>query len=805
LKISGDLRDIPDLAERLGKFQNLRFLDLSSTKIDELKISKLPRSLQAVNLTDSVVPLPLQDRLKKNFKDRFGEDRVLLTKPDKQIENYAETTLKKWVQEGASVPGSDRDGARGKTLEYLRSGPPHPSLLDVSGHDVVEFDEDWHAMVASDELKVLKISGNNLTELDLAKVALSPNLREVDVSNNLISNVRNAQSLARLDSLQSLDMQENRLTLLSEGIEYAPEGSTVQLEGNKLSLFSMIDARLIKFAQRKRLESDDYRREQRGPTILTDSVVDDDVSIASGAFDSSTLEKLDEKIPEILQVEHELKALGADAASRARWRDAGDLVEKEAYVNALEIVITNQGGPFKVGRMHKYHEFSQLATTIACNRASTLLPLEGQAPVPAGTQPRLGDLRRGAEIAGVAGRAIPVAGSAVSGAAKATVMAIDAASARYFNKFHSDFLKAIPIPEHEMLCRVLPLAMTLTMGEQLSSDASEAVQEGTPRRNEPSQKVFEFFKKLAAAVGKKTPTSDAIEQRAFRDTANLMDDIATGKAFGISNNAPALHEKLHGMTFDQKVETALTYWANGHKLPFKNRYILSDSPLVKQLATIAKNYTLNDLAQEKEIRSLKDKLDGEHRKRHEEKRKRRATTKQLKEDGGMDFLELSDWKSESEDDKAWWAEKFPPKSAPADLSSEEDISSSGKENEPAAGTARTSALPAASAKGANPDKAPLLRRTASADSSQYNSAEETLSKTHKGEKSGELAALRRTDADDSLYDSPAAGTEASHNQTFRVVAQARGGGGSTSQDSSSRNSSPHKRNEQAVRGGRGSG
>jgi hypothetical protein len=124
------------------------------------------------------------------------------------------------------------------------------------------------------------------------------------------------------------------------------------------------------------------------------------------------------------------------------------------------------------------------------------------------------------------------------------------------------------------------------------------------------------------------------------------------------------------MTFEQKVEGPLQYWADGHNatgeiLPFKSWYILSDSPLAEQMEMIARNYTLNDLEQGRELRkqgkeiaTLRDQGASEKRKRHEEKRSRRALEQRLIT-GGIVSKPLSPWSSEDEKDREWWGKAFP--------------------------------------------------------------------------------------------------------------------------------------------------
>lgn len=404
LKIMGDLRDIPDLAERFGMFPHLEFLDLRDTKIDELNVDKLPLSLQAIDLTDSVVPLPLPLPLQERLQDYFGEEAVFLTPREEQIQNYEETTLEEWVKEGGSVQGVNRDGFKNATLAYLW-GDSDPSSLNVSGYNVGDFDDDFFAMIASDELTNLKMSRNKLLELDLAKVALSPNLKKVNARHNLILQVQNAESVAQLDSLETLDMENNKLARLPDGIESAPESCKINFKQNLLTPFSIIDARLIKYAQGEREEMlDGYLRKQRGPAVVTDRFANDQGTIASYEYSSSVLDDLDKNSKRITGLEKDLKNLGGDASShaaRARLREVAVIVERETFVQALESIFTSQGGSSKLGRMEPYYKSTVLAATIAGNRAVTLHPLPGQADIKAGPKPGLKDASMGVKAIGL--------------------------------------------------------------------------------------------------------------------------------------------------------------------------------------------------------------------------------------------------------------------------------------------------------------------------------------------------------------------------------------------------------------------
>jgi Leucine-rich repeat (LRR) protein len=652
-----DLRSMTDLGERLGKFKNLQTLNLLNCKFDTLNISELPPLLRTINLTGSVVRLPLQEELQEHLKARFGEEGILLRAPrSQQIEKYKASTLEDWIQQGGSDPTARRDKAGQDTLKYLQSDPS-PNSLNVSGYNVGEFDDDFYATIASNNLTALDLSRNKMKSMDFAKIALSPNLKNVLLHNNEISHVRNAESLGQLDSLQTLNMKNNQLVRVPPGIESASERSTINLQQNKLTPFAIIDARLIKFARGQRLKMlDSYLREQRGPTVLTDPISNDLGSLASRDYPPSVLDDLDENSARIQQLEKDLDNVGADASSLARLRDVGAIVEREAYVSALESVITSQGGPLKFGPMQRYHESAELAATVAGNRAITLHPVPGQPGVMSGTKPGLKDAKKATEAIGIGAKFIPVpwVGDVVGGVAKATGKGIDKASAHYFDAFHSKLAKVFSPPEIRMLMRVLPLAMTLTMGEQLES---HTVHEGKDRSSEPSQTVIDFFKQ---AVGMKSDPSKAVEQRAFRDVAYLMADMASGAAYGVPDDEAALRQNLQGMTFEQKVKEPLAYWANGNNsanelLPFKERYLLCDSSLVKQLATVAEHSARRELEQGKQLKDLRQAG-------RDERRKRRAMTQHLI-DKEIIPGPLSEWGSDSEKEGDL-TRKLPASSAP---------------------------------------------------------------------------------------------------------------------------------------------
>lgn len=242
---------------------------------------------------------------------------------------------------------------------------------------------------------------------------------------------------------------------------------------------------------------------------------------------------------------------------------------------------------------------------------------------------------------------IPWVAGAVSGTAQGAGLYIDAASGAHFDAFHNKLSIAFSPSELQMLTRVFPNGMTLIMGERLETPGSK-VHPGEDRVKEPSQIVIDLFKR---ALDITDDPAKAVQQRAFREVAYLYADIASGAAFGVPDNVPdkekALRNKLQGMTFEQKAETALEYWADGHNvmkatLPFKKRYVLCDSPVVKQLAAIATTTTLNDLEQRKTTRELE-------RKYHLEKRKRRLTDQKLID---KEIFEgpLSEWDTDSENE-----------------------------------------------------------------------------------------------------------------------------------------------------------
>jgi hypothetical protein len=554
---------------------------------------------------------------------------------DGQIKRYEEGTLKKWA--GSGDVTEKRKKAADDIIEHLQH--PTPSLA-ITNKEIHKFDDDFYAMIANDTLRKLNLSGNKLGvgRQSLAGLSLSPNLEHVD-------------------------LRRNEFGRVPEGLEDKPPMSRVDLRENPLSTFARIDAKLLDFANLSGLQKlvGVRLRVQNGPTIMTDSIWSDSGSLASFEWPSSVLDDIVSQSASIQEVEEELEQLRNDATSsqadkldldkyERRWREVGDVFARQAYVSALESVITNQGGPFKSGRMQKYHQSAELGATIACNRSLTLHQLPGQPDLMSDTAPGLKAAKYATKTAGLVGKFMPGIGGGVEGAAQLVEVGIDVESARRLNAFHDKLLKVFSPAELPMLVRVLSLAMTLTMGEQLESQAS--VHAGKLRHNDPAQKVIDWLQK---AVIKDTSTAE--EKRAFHDVAYLMADIASGAAYGVSGEA-ALRAKLQGWTFEQKVEAALRYWASGkntaeEQLPFKSRYVLCDSPLLKQMEIIAKNYTLNDLEQGKRIRKLEGQLASEITKRHEVKRSSRATTPSLI-NLGIALDPPSPWESETEEDKDWW-------------------------------------------------------------------------------------------------------------------------------------------------------
>jgi hypothetical protein len=175
-----DLRGIHDLGERLGAFKDLQTLDLRNCRIDAMDVSALPKSLN-IDLRGSVVPLPLQQRLQEQ---EFGHTVALTprtgrgTRQDGQIERYQKGTLQEWV--GKRKGDEKRKQAAKDIIEHLQR--PTASLA-ITDKKIRALDDDFPAMIASNELTELDLSGNELGigRQSVARLSLSPNLELVDL------------------------------------------------------------------------------------------------------------------------------------------------------------------------------------------------------------------------------------------------------------------------------------------------------------------------------------------------------------------------------------------------------------------------------------------------------------------------------------------------------------------------------------------------------------------------------------------------------------------------------------------------
>jgi hypothetical protein len=608
-----------DLSRCLTFLKTLEHLNLPNCKVDRLDVDTLPTTLKKIDLSgrDTVLPLPLQRRL----ENKLGEANVTITPWPNRVKEY-DRMLQGWSINNNDLYEDHVHEEHKETRETIAAflNDTSETSLSLKNHKLDELPPYFHAMIAGGYPTSIDLSGNALglhhangqaKPFDFSGFALMENLKTLDVSFNALTDVSGLEGLAKCPQFDTLNLEDNDFVRLPNRIEAVPGNVKLKQDTrtkNKLSNFAKVDAKLANL-------------KKRDGQIETDNIVSNRLSIHSHQFNPNVLGAIDYESTSIRRVEQALKDLSAAShlkpneieAHKERWQEIEELFTTQAHAHALEKIISNHE------RMGRYYQMAENGAETACTRAAALHPLLGQPDVQSGTAGKYkipNIFSKGASIAASA-TPVPIAKETLQIAGKVSELGIAWASSKEFNAFHHQLSQVFRPHEMETATRVIPLAMTLMMGDRLESETP--VNAGTLRPSDSSDKFTNLFKKIAH-IG---DDSSIEAQRAFKDVSYLFDDIASFKPFDAASPGERA-KKLRDMPLEDKLRAAMKYFANhnsaGETLPYKDHFILCDLPEIVKMETIARNFALESIQKSEQVAELQAHTTYQRRELREIKR-----------------------------------------------------------------------------------------------------------------------------------------------------------------------------------------